>query len=463
MTRHFDAVVIGAGQAGPPLASRLAASGRRVAMIERGAFGGTCVNNGCIPTKTLIASAYAAHTARRGAEYGFRAGGIEIDMHRVKARKDEIVARSRKRVERWMREHANVTVFEGAASFEAAKRVRVGEELLEADQVFVNVGGRPLVPKLPGVDDVRYLTNESMMDLDTVPEHLVVVGGSYIGLEFGQMVRRFGAKVTIVEMGPRLIAREDEDVSSAVQTILESEGIGVRLSAECIALRRRGGRVEVCVDCAAGAPAVDGSHVLLAVGRVPNTGGLGLERAGIATDARGYISVDDRLQTSVPGVYALGDCNGRGAFTHTAYNDFEIVAANLLEGGNRKLSDRIATYALFIDPPLGRIGMTDTEARQSGRKLLTAMRPMSRVGRAVEKGESLGFMKVVVDAETKQLLGAAILGVTGDEVIHTLLDVMYVHAPYTTITRAMHIHPTVSELLPTLLGDLAPMDSAGSR
>lgn len=457
MAQGFDAIIIGTGQAGPALAARLAGAGMKTAVIERARFGGTCVNTGCIPTKTLIASAYAAQLARRAAEYGVTIGGpVAVDMKQVKARKDEISGRSSNGVEQWMRSLENGTVYQGHARFESAHGVRVNGELLEADRIFVNVGGRALVLPMPGLDQVPYLTNSSMMAVDFLPEHLIVIGGSYVGLEFGQMYRRFGARVTVVEKGPRLIQREDEDVSQAVREILEAEGIEIRLNANCLSARREGDHVAVGLDCSDGARDVHGSHLLLAVGRVPNTEDLGLDQAGVETDARGYIQVDEQLRTNVPGIWALGDCNGRGAFTHTSYNDYEIVAANLLDNDPRKLTDRIAAYAMFIDPPLGRAGMTEAEARQSGRRLLVGSRPMSRVGRAVEKGESQGFMKVVVDADTRMILGAAILGVTGDEVIHSLLDIMYAKAPYTTISCAMHIHPTVSELIPTLLQELRP-------
>jgi pyruvate/2-oxoglutarate dehydrogenase complex dihydrolipoamide dehydrogenase (E3) component len=458
MTIRFDAIIIGTGQAGPALAARLSQAGMKVAVIERKLFGGTCVNTGCIPTKTLVASAYAAHLARRAAEYGVGIDGpIKVDMKRVKARKDEIAGRSNLNVEKWMRGLANGTVYLGHARFESPRTVHVNDQVLEAEKIFINVGGRALVPPMPGLDQVPYLTNSSMMDVDFLPEHLIVIGGSYIGLEFGQMYRRFGARVTIIEKTARLIAREDEDISRAVQEILEAEGIEIRTKAECMAVKKAGGRIVVGLDCGEGSREVTGSHLLIAVGRVPNTDDLGLENAGVETDKDGYIKVDDQLRTNVPGIWALGDCNRKGAFTHTAYNDYEIVAANLLDNDPRKVSDRIMTYALFIDPPLGRAGMTEAEVRKSGRKALVATRPMTLVKRAVEKGEAQGFMKAVVDAETRQILGAAILGVTGDEVIHLLLDAMAAKAPYTTISRTMHIHPTVSELIPTLLQDLKPL------
>jgi pyruvate/2-oxoglutarate dehydrogenase complex dihydrolipoamide dehydrogenase (E3) component len=385
-------------------------------------------------------------------------GSIAVDMKKVKQRKDAVVHRSNEGVEKWLKSTENLTVYEGHARFGGTHQVRVGDELLEADKIFINVGGRASTPPLRGLDQVSYLNNSTMMDVDFLPEHLIVIGGSYVGLEFAQMYRRFGSEVTIVEMGPRLIQREDEDVSEAVRTILEAEGIKMRLSAECIALEKRGDKVVVNVDCSTGDRTVTGSHALLAVGRVPNTADLGLENARIAVDQRGYIQVDDQLRTNVPGVYALGDCNGRGAFTHTSYNDYEIVAANLLDGDQRRVSDRITGYALYIDPPLGRAGMTETEVRKSGRKALIAKRPMARVGRAVEKGETQGFMKVLVDAETKEILGASLLGIECDEVIHSILDVMYAKAPYTVIQRAMHIHPTVTELIPTMLGELTPLE-----
>ncbi len=457
MSRQFDAIIIGTGQAGPSLAARLTAVGMRVGIIERHKFGGTCVNTGCIPTKTLVASAYAAHVARRGEEYGFAVdGNVRVDMKRVKARKDEVSGRSNRGVEEWLRGQKNCTVIQGHARFQSSHRVAVNEEVLQADKIFINVGGRASVPAMPGIRDVPFLTNPSMMDVDFLPEHLVIVGGSYIGLEFGQMYRRFGSEVTIVEMGPRLIGREDEDISETVRQILATEGIRIRLNAKCISLAKRESRIAVGMECSEGPPEVLGTHVLLAVGRTPNTHDLGLDQAGVATDERGYIIVDDQLQTNVTGVWALGDCNGRGAFTHTSYNDYEIVADNLLNGDHRRLSDRIQTYALFTDPPLGRCGMTDGEIRKSGRAALAAKYPMSRVGRAVEKGETQGFIKIAVDAETQHILGAAILGTGGDEVVHVLLDAMYAKAPYTIVQRAMHIHPTVAEFLPTVLSKLEP-------
>jgi pyruvate/2-oxoglutarate dehydrogenase complex dihydrolipoamide dehydrogenase (E3) component len=458
MSERFDAIVIGTGQAGPALAVRLGEAGRRTAIVERGRFGGTCVNNGCIPTKALVASARAAHVARRGGDWGVVVpDGVAVDMRAVKARKDAIVRKSTEGVERWLRKAKNVVVVQGEARFEAPRTVRVGERLLEAGQVFVNVGGRPAKPDIAGIDCVPYLTSESMMDVDFLPRHLIVVGGSYVGLEFAQMYRRFGSEVTVVEMAPRLIAREDDDVSEEIRRILEAEGIGVRLAAKCLAVRRDGGDIVAGVDCEAEPREVRGSHVLVATGRRPNTDGLGCERAGIALDDRGYIEVDDELRTSAEGVWALGDVNRRGAFTHTAYNDYQIVAANLLDGASRKVTERVAAYALFVDPPLGRAGSTEREVRASKRKALVARYPMARVGRARERGETAGFMKAIVDADSKRILGAALLGIEGDEAIHVILDVMYAGKPYTLIRDAMHIHPTVSELLPTMFEELEPL------
>jgi pyruvate/2-oxoglutarate dehydrogenase complex dihydrolipoamide dehydrogenase (E3) component len=458
MATRFDAIIIGTGQAGPHLAQRLTAAGQTVAVAERKWFGGTCVNTGCTPTKAMVASAYAAHTARRAAEFGVTIpGAVGVDMRRVKARKDDISAASRTGLEKWLKGMANCTVYQGHARFESARVVSVGPERITADRIFINVGGRALVPPMPGLEHVEYLTNSSMMGVDFVPPRLLVVGGSYVGLEFGQMFRRFGSEVSIIEMAPRLIQREDEDVSGCVREILEGEGIQLRLNAKCIGFSRRGAEIVAGLDCAEGPNEVSGTHLLLAVGRRPNTDDLGLDEAGVDLDERGYIVVDDQLRTSVPGIWAMGDCNGRGAFTHTAYNDAEIVAANLLDDDPRRVSDRIPAYALYIDPPLGRVGLTEAEVRKAGRRALVGKRPMTKVARAVEKGEPRGFMKIVVDADTHQILGAAILGVGGDEAVHCVLDAMYARVPDSVIRRAVHIHPTVSELIPTMLGDLQPL------
>ena len=455
MTKHFDAIIVGAGQAGPPLAGRLTAAGQRVALVERKLIGGTCVNTGCIPTKTLVASAYAAHLARRGAEYGVATGPVSVDMAKVKARKDEIMLGDRKGVEDWLAGMDGCTVFRGHARFEDPHTISVEGDLLRADRVFLNVGGRAVVPDIPGLSGVEFLTNVSILELDTLPAHLVILGGSYIALEFAQMYRRFGARVTVVERGARLASREDEDVSATIRDILEYEGIDVVVGADDVRITKTDSGFELTPS--ANAAPIAGSHLLLAVGRRPNTDDLGLDAAGVRTDARGYIVVDDQLKTNVEHIWAMGDCNGKGAFTHTSYNDFEIVAANLLDGDPRRVSDRITTYALYIDPPLGRAGMTVAQVRASGRRALVGKRPMTRVGRAVEKGETHGFMKVVADADTREILGAAIFGVGGDEAIHAILDVMSAKAPYTTLARTMHIHPTVSELVPTMLQEMTPL------
>ena len=455
--KTFDAIVIGAGQAGPSLTGRLTTAGMTVAMIERHLFGGTCVNTGCTPTKTLVASARVAHQARRAAEYGVKLeGSVSIDMHTVKARKDAIVAKSRTSVEKWLRGMERCTVIHGHARFESPHEVRVGDEVIKAERIFINVGGRAIVPDMPGVDEVPYLTNTSILELDVLPRHLIVVGGSYIGLEFAQMYRRFGSQVTVIEKGPRLIWKEDPEVSAAIQEIFENEGIEIRTEAQCIRFEPRKQDIAAGVTCATGEPEVLGSHVLLAVGRRPNTDSLGIEKTGVKLDKHGYIVVDDQLSTNVPGIWALGDCNGKGAFTHTAYNDFEIVAQNLLDGRARRLSDRIPCYGLFIDPPLGRVGMTEAEARAKNHKIRIGSRPMTRVARALEKGEPQGFMKVMIDEQSNQIIGAAILGVGGDEAVHCILDTMSAKAPFETLRDTVHIHPTVSELIPTVLGELKP-------
>jgi pyruvate/2-oxoglutarate dehydrogenase complex dihydrolipoamide dehydrogenase (E3) component len=458
---RFDNIIIGAGQAGPPLAARLTAAGQTVAFVERHLFGGTCVNTGCTPTKAMVASAYAAREVHRAAEYGILTSAPITDIARVQKRRDAIVESSRSGVEKSLRDNPRITVFTGTASFTAPHTLQVSSHTLTAPRIFLNVGCRASIPKIPGIDSVPFLDNTSLLALPTLPSHLIIVGGSYIGLEFAQMYRRFGSEVTVIEKSSRLVSHEDEDVSACVLSILEAEDIHVRLNADCIALASHATGVSVSTHCNPAADPVTGSHVLLAVGRTPNTADLGLSAAGIATDPKGFIVVDDQCRTNVDGIYALGDCNGRGAFTHTAYNDYEIVAANLLDNDTRKITDRIPCSAMYIDPPLAHIGMTEAEVRAStmkmGTQALIATRPMSRVNRALEKGESLGFMKVLVDAESKKILGATLLGVGCDEAIHSLLDIMYAGAPYTTISRAVHIHPTVSELLPTLLQALKPL------
>jgi len=454
----YDAIIIGTGQSGPALARRLVAAGRKVAIIERKLFGGTCVNTGCTPTKTLIASAYVAHLARRAGDYGIRIeGAVNVDMKAVKARKDAVAGVFRNGVEHSLKALQGCTVYEGHGHFVAEKKVVVNNSELSADQIFINVGARAAIPPIPGLDQVPYLTNSSMMDIDFRPSHLLILGGSYVGLEFAQAYRRFGSEVTVIEHGPRLISREDEDVSQAVAGFLKEEGIDVRVNSAIVGVETQGKVIAAKVESTGRVSQITGSHLLVATGRRPNTDDLGLDKAGIGTDARGYIQVDDQLRTNIPGVWAMGDCNGRGAFTHTSWNDFEIVAANLLDNDHRRVSDRITAYALYTDPPLGRAGMTEAEVRKTGKAALITTMAMTDVMRAYERGETKGFMKILVDRDSKQILGASFLGLEGDEVIHCVLDIMYAKAPYTVIQRAMHIHPTVSEFIPTIMDSLKPL------
>ena len=455
---NYDAIIIGTGQSGPALARRLVAAGRKVAIIERKLFGGTCVNTGCTPTKTLAASAYVAHIARRAADYGVRIEGtVNVDMKAVKARKDAVVAVFRNGVERSLKILQGCTVYEGHGHFVAEKKVAVNGSELTADQIFINVGARAAIPPIPGLDQVPYLTNGSMMDIDFLPSHLVILGGSYVGLEFAQVYRRFGSKVTVIEFGPRLISREDEDVSQAIAGFFKEESIDVRVNSEIVGVERIGNSIVAKVESTGRVSQIAGTHLLVATGRRPNTDDLGLDKASIATDARGYILVDDQLRTNISGIWATGDCNGRGAFTHTSWNDFEIVAANLLNNDQRRVSDRITAYALYTDPPLGRAGMTEAGVRRTGKPALISTMPMKDVMRAYERGETEGFMKLLVDRDNKQILGASFLGLEGDEVIHCVLDIMYAKAPYTVIQRATHIHPTVSEFIPTMMDKLKPL------
>jgi pyruvate/2-oxoglutarate dehydrogenase complex dihydrolipoamide dehydrogenase (E3) component len=455
---EYDAIIIGTGQAGPALARRLVAAGWKVAVIERKLFGGTCVNTGCTPTKTLVASAYAAHVARRAADYGVTIReAVSVDMKAVKARKDAVVARSRDGVERSLKTLKGCTVYQAHGHFVAEKKVAVNGSEIGADRIFINVGTRAAIPQIPGLDRVPYLTNSSMMDVDFLPAHLIILGGSYIGLEFAQMYRRFGSEVTVIELAPHLIPREDKDVSQAIATFLKEEGVHVRADSRVAGVEKEGNSITVKVESAGKSSHVVGTHVLVAIGRRPNTDDLGLDKAGIATDERGYIQVDDQLRTNVPGLWAMGDCNGRGAFTHTSWNDFEIVAANLVDNDQRRVTDRITAYALYTDPPLGRAGMTEAEVRKTGKPALISTIAMEDVSRAYEKGETKGFMKILVDRDSKQILGASLLGLAGDEVIHCILDLMYAKAPYTVMQRAMHIHPTVSEFISTMMDDLTPL------
>jgi pyruvate/2-oxoglutarate dehydrogenase complex dihydrolipoamide dehydrogenase (E3) component len=458
MKQSFDAIVVGAGQAGPSLAVRLATAGWKVALVERHLFGGTCVNSGCTPTKAMVANAHAAHLARRAQDFGFSAGDVLVDLRAVKARKDAIVERSRSSVEKWLRGTTNCTVIQGHAAFESPRTMRVGDDLLEADQIFLNVGARPLIPDMPGVGTVPFLTSTSILDLEELPRHLVVVGGGYVGCEFAQMFRRFGSEVTIVDLHPRLASREDEDASAVIHEVFKSEGIDVATSATCIHLEQEPGHILVGITCEDRGPHIDASHVLLAIGRTPNTHDLNLAAAGLKSDAHGYITVDDELRTNVPGIFAIGDCNGRAAFTHTAYNDYEIVADNLLSAAARRLSDRIPIYGLFTDPPLAHVGLHEHEVRERGIRALVGTRPMTRVARAIEKGETYGFIKILVDEHTQHILGATLIGPGADEAIHCIATCMYARQPASLLTHSVHIHPTVAELIPTVLGQLKPLE-----
>ena len=453
--KKYDAIVIGAGQAGPSLAAKCVSENLKTAIIERNLFGGTCVNTGCIPTKTLVASARAAHMARRGEEFGVNiSGNIKMDMKKVKARKDAVVQQSNQGVTGWMKNMEGLDVYEGHGQFESENVVSVNGEQLQAEKIFINVGARARVPEMPGLDEIEFFTNSNIMDVDFLPEHLVIIGGSYIGLEFAQMYRRFGSEVTVIEMSDQLIPREDQDVSETVHEILENEGVNIRLGAECISFAKKDSQIAVTDSCNNERQDTLGSHVLLAVGRQANTHDLGLDKAGVKTNDFGIIEVDDELQTNVPGIWAIGECNGKGAFTHTSYNDYEIVADNLFGAKTRRVSDRLMCYGLFIDPPLGRVGLTEQQVRDSGIKALIGKMMMSRIGRAKERGETQGFMKVLIDAETDEILGANILGIGGDEIIHLFINTMYAKAPYHVIKNAVHVHPTVAELIPTMLQDL---------
>ena len=454
-TTSFDALVIGSGQAGPSLAVRLAEHGWKTALVERGELGGTCVNNGCTPTKTLVASARAAWVAKHAADFGVRiAGEITIDYAAVRARMMKVVQGSRDGLGHWIAGTANLSLVHGEARFAGPDSVKVGDQVLQAPRIFLNVGARPVVPGWVAQSGVPYLTSESLMALRELPTHLVILGAGYIALEYAQVYARFGSAVTVIEHGARLLPREDDEAAATVKAVLERDGVRFMVGADATALERDGAGVALVVD----GRRIVGSHLLVAVGRRPSTDGLDLARAGVACDAHGVVQVDDQLRTDVPGIWALGDVNGRGAFTHTSFNDYEIVAANLLDDDPRRVSDRVPAYALYTDPPLARIGMSRAAAKASGRRVLVGHLPMSRVGRARERGETDGFLEALVDADTQRILGATLLGIEADEAIHCLLDVMTAGLPYTAVSRTMHIHPTVSELIPTMLQSLKPLE-----
>ena len=454
-TDSFDALVIGSGQAGPALAVRLAGHGWKTALVERGELGGTCVNNGCTPTKTLVASARAAWVVRHAADYGVAvAGPVKIDYAAVRARMMAVVQSSRDSLGQWVAGTPGLSLVRGEARFVAPDAVRVGARTLTAPRIFVHVGARPVVPDWIAASGAPFLTSESLMALAQLPAHLVILGAGYIALEYAQVYARFGCAVTVVEHGDRLLPREDAEVAGVVRRVLERDGVAFRIGVNATALRRDGEGIVLSVD----GGDIAGSHLLAAVGRRPNVEALDLSRAGVACDAHGAVQVDDQLRTDVAGIWALGDVNGRGAFTHTSYNDYEIVAANLLDDDPRSVRDRVPAYALYTDPPLARIGLSRAGARASGRRVLVGHLPMTRVGRARERGETDGFIEALVDADTQRLLGATLLGIEADEAIHGLLDVMSAGLPFTAISRTMHIHPTVSELIPTMLQSLRPLE-----
>lgn len=453
---HFDYVIIGSGQALGTLLGYLGTTGESIAIIEGDRVGGTCVNTGCTPTKALVASAKVAHTVRRASEYGIQTSAIGVDFAAVRARMNGI--RDNRGMVSWIEGMKDVTLIRGWAEFDGPRSVRVGDDQITGGQIYINAGTHPRTPDVPGLDGVPWLDNARLLDLEELPEHLIILGGSYIGLEFGQIFRRFGARVSIIERGTRLVGREDDDVSDAVREILEGEGIEVLLDAGVVRVDPADRGVSLTVSQSGEERTIEGSHLLVAVGRIPNSGALGLQTAGIEVGERGYIVVDDHCRTTAEGVFALGDINGQGAFTHTSVNDAEIVL-DTMRGGTRTLSQRIVSYGLFIDPALGRVGMTERQAVQSGRTVMTARRAMKRISRAKEMGETQGFAKLIVDADTDQILGASILGPGGDEIINMIAAFMTTGQPCTTFRRSVLAHPTISELMPWILDDLTLVDA----
>lgn len=453
----FDAIIIGTGQAGPSLAASMAKNGWKVAIVEKGYLGGTCVNVGCTPTKAYVASARRAFIAKNSTDLGIEVNGeIKVNLKTIKERKDKMIEGSRTGLEKMLGDNKNITLIRGKANFLSNNTVKVEGTKYEADKIYINVGGKPRIPD--GFKDVAYLTNESILELEEVPEHLIIVGGGYIGLEFGQMFRRFGSKVTILDRGDQLLKKEDPEFGKAIEEIFTNEGIDVRLNSECISAKDKKGKIEVSINCEGDQLYIEGSHLLLAAGRIPNTSDLGLENTDVSLDNRDYIKVNDELLTSASNIWALGDCNGEGAFTHTAYNDFQIVNSHLFEDKKRKLSDRFTCYAAFIDPPLARIGLNTEDIKKARIKAKVASRPMTKIARAKEMGETQGMLKIYIEDTTEKILGATFLGTGADEYIHTIIDQMYAGQPFTVIRDAVHIHPTVSELIPTMLENPKPIE-----
>lgn len=452
--RHFQHAILGTGQATGTLLGALLPTGESIAVIEGDRVGGTCVNTGCTPTKALVASAKVAHMMRRAPEYGVEPHGIEINFEAIRARMNAI--RDNTGMVSWISSAESVSLIEEWGRFEGPRQIRVGDESITSDRIYINAGARPRVPKIPGLETVPWLDQSRLLDLTEVPEHLIILGGSYIALEFSQIFRRFGASVTVIEQGSRLVFREDADVAESIKDILELEGIEFCLDSKVVEVAPDGAGVAVTIAQGGDERLLIGSHLLVAVGRVPNSDRLNAEAAGIQLDKRGFIQVDDFCRTTAEGVFAVGDINGHGAFTHTSVNDAEIVL-DLTRGGTRKLSDRIPVYALFIDPALGRVGMTEGEAVAKGHKVLKATRPMSRINRAKEMGETLGFVKLLVDGDTDRILGAAILGAGGDEIINMFAAYMYSGRPCKEYRKSVLVHPTISELMPWILDALEPV------
>ena len=454
----YDAIIIGSGQAGNPLSYRFADLGRQVAMIEMGNVGGTCINTGCTPTKTMVHRAQIAHYARNAARWGVHAENVTVDLPAIVVQKDSVVANFRGGIKKKIGLHPNIRLYQGQARFAGAHQIHVGETLLESGNIFINTGGRPIIPDIPGLDSALVLTNETMMELKELPQHLIVLGGGYVGLEFGQMFRRFGSRVNILQNQAQIVPREDPEIAGELQKTLEAEGIKFHLNVQATQVEHTAGSVKVFLATPGGPTIISGSHLLVAVGRRPNTDDLGLDKAGVEADKSGFIGVNSRLETNVPGIWALGDVKGGPAFTHVSYNDFQIVDANLTQGKNLTIENRIVPYCVFTDPQLGGVGMTEKEARAAGHKLKIGTIPMSQVARAIERDETAGMMKVIVDAANDRILGAAILGSEGGELVHVLYTLMLGNLPYTLLKGAVYIHPTLTEGFFTLLNSVKPAD-----